>query len=316
MSLIAARPLPTKSPTVAIAAPTTTLVNLLDPSEYENLLASSKQGVSLGGGKSVASISQEPVLKTAVTKRQRIFQQGGQVHAAIPGNGPYMSGTLVAQTQRLDLYVGSNTFSAEQIAANAPLLEQLLRESERRLGTTLEHRISLAFYRSGLAPIRGVRGMAYTDSGQAEIYYQAHEDINSAITVAVHEIAHHLEEARYGHEVQRRADTILHEGFATWITGPRWLEKYEATTWKERAQHLRDAGIPLRLLSAEHYGANNAYELWASFCDFLIERYGIETFDALYSSGRGRAHGSSDYQGITGKTIDELAEDWRIWLSE
>ena len=41
--------------------------------------------------------------------------------------------------------------------------------------------------------------------------------------VAAHELAHHLEAQRYGNAVQRRADTILHEGMATWIAGEYWL---------------------------------------------------------------------------------------------
>lgn len=88
------------------------------------------------------------------------------------------------------------------------------------------------------------------------------------------------------------------------------------TTWKERAQQLQQAGIPLRLLTAERSGADNAYELWASFVDFLVERYGWEQFDALYRSGRGRAPGSSDYQQVTGKSLDELADEWREWVGD
>jgi len=227
-----------------------------------------------------------------------------------------MSGTLVVQTERLDLYVGKQTFSAEQVAALAPLLEQLLSDNEMRFGTTLEHRVSIGFYRPAIAPRRGVRGMAYTDTGRAEIFYRPNEDIGRAATIAAHELGHHLEAQRYGEVVQRRADTILHEGLATWIAGPRWLAKCGASSWKERARQLRDAGIPLRLLTAERSGADNAYEMWASFVDFLAERYGWETVDALYRSGRGRAPGSSDYQGVLGKSLDEVAGEWRAWIGQ
>jgi hypothetical protein len=227
-----------------------------------------------------------------------------------------MPGTLIVQTERLDLYVGKQTFSAEQIAALAPLLERLLSDSEARLGTKLRRRVSIAFYRASMAPARGVRGMAYTEEGRAEIFYRPYESIERAATVAAHELGHHLEVQRYGEAVQRGADTILHEGLATWVVGERWLTMCGGTTWKERAQQLQQAGIPLRLLTAERSGADNAYELWASFVDFLIERYGWEQFDALYRSGRGRAPGSSDYQQVTGKSLDELADEWRAWVKE
>jgi hypothetical protein len=234
------------------------------------------------------------------------------VPAMIAGNGPWMRGHLVAQTQRLDLYVGKNTFSADQIAERAAKLERVLRAAEDYFGTTLKRRVSVGFYRT--APKRGVRGMAYTSEGRVELYYRPGEDIGRATTIAMHELGHHLEAQRYGEAAQRRADTVLHEGLATWIASIRWLDQCGATSWRQRARQLRDSGIPLRLLSAERSGADNAYELWASFVDYLVRQYGWKKFNALYASGRGRALGSADYERVLGKSINELGDDWRAWL--
>jgi hypothetical protein len=236
------------------------------------------------------------------------------VPAMIPGNGPWMRGELVAQTQRLDLYVGKNTFSADQVADRAAKLERVLRAAEDYFGTTLTRRISLGFYSK--PPKRGVRGMAYTSEGRVEIYYRPDEDIGRATTVAMHEIGHHLEAQRYGEAAQRRADTILHEGLATWIASIRWLDQCGATSWRQRGRQLHDAGVPLRLLTAERSGADNAYELWASFVEYLVRQYGWKKFNALYASGRGRAPGSSDYERVLGKSIDELSDEWRAWLAQ
>jgi hypothetical protein len=234
--------------------------------------------------------------------------------APIAGSGPWMRGQFVRQTERLDLYVGKNSFSADQVADLAPRIEQALSNAERRFGTTLAHRVSLGFYR--LPPKRGVRGMAYTAERRAELFYRPGEDPGRALTIAAHELGHHLEAQRYGEDVQRRADTILHEGMATWIAADRWLPMCEATTWRQRARQLQGAGIPLRLLTAERSGADNAYELWASFVDFLAERYGWDKLDALYASGRGRAPGSANYQKILGKSLEELADEWRGWVDQ
>ncbi|MEP7189249.1 MAG: hypothetical protein ABI901_08675 [Roseiflexaceae bacterium] len=236
------------------------------------------------------------------------------VPAMIPGNGPWMRGELVAQTQRLDLYVGKNSFSADQVAGRADKLERVLRAAEDYFGTTLTRRISLGFYSK--PPKRGVRGMAYTSEGRVELYYRPDEDIGRATTVAMHEIGHHLEAQRYGEVAQRRADTILHEGLATWIASIRWLDQCGATSWHERGRQLRDAGVPLRLLTAERSGPDNAYELWASFVDYLVRQYGWKKFNALYASGGGRAPGSSDYERVLGKSLDELSDDWRAWLAQ
>ena len=236
------------------------------------------------------------------------------VPAMIAGNGPRMRGQLVAQTQRLDLYVGKNSFSADQIAGRAAKLERVLRAAEDYFGTTLTRRISLGFYSTPTK--RGVRGMAYTSEGRVELYYRPDEDIGRATTVAMHELGHHLEAQRYGEAAQRRADTILHEGLATWIASIRWLDQDGATSWRQRGRQLHDAGIPLRLLTAERSSADNAYELWASFVDYLVRQYGWKKFNALYASGRGRAPGSSDYERVLGKSIDELSDDWRAWLAQ
>jgi hypothetical protein len=234
--------------------------------------------------------------------------------AFIAGDGPWMRGTRIAQTARLDVYVGLRTFTPEEVAALAPRIEEQLRASEARFGTTLEERISLAFYRPSLAPERGTRGIAYTADRRAEVFYRPGESLDSALAVAVHELAHHMQYARYGEDVQRRADIIMLEGQATWITGDVWLARKGARDWRERARQIRNSGVPLRLLLSPRFGADNRYELWASFVDFLIERYGMETVDALYRSGTSREPGSSDYLGITGNTLDELADAWRVWV--
>lgn len=237
--------------------------------------------------------------------------------ASIPGAGPRMAGTLVAQTARLDFYVGAHTFSDAQIARLAAQIEAMLRMDEARFHTTLDHRVSLGFYRTASASIKGVRGLAYTDEHRTELFYDSGEDIQRAATVVAHELGHHLEAQRYGDDAQRRADTILHEGLATWVVGERWFAKYGATSWRDRARQIKAEGLPRQLLTAEAAcGSNNAYELWASFTDFLIQRYGWETFDALYRSGRGRAPGSSDYEGVLGKSLNDLAGEWRAWVDE
>lgn len=235
----------------------------------------------------------------------------------LPGAGPRMPGTLVAQTARLDLYVGTKTFSDAQIAQLAAQVEIMLRNDEAHFNTILDHRVSLGFYRPAIAPIKGVRGLAYTEEHRTELFYDSGEDMQRAATVVAHELGHHLEAQRYGDDAQRRADTILHEGLATWVVGERWFAKYGATSWRERARQIKAEGLPRQLLSAEaSCGANRAYELWASFTDFLIQRYGWDAFDDLYRSGRGRAPGSSDYARVLGKSLNELADEWRAWVDE
>lgn len=233
----------------------------------------------------------------------------------VPGNGPAMRGTLVMQTERLDVYVGKGSFSQEQVAKLAPRLERLLMINEDGFWPTkLDHRVSIGFYSRASAPSRGTRGMAYTADGRIEVYFNADEDPAKAATIAAHELAHHLQYQRYGKEVQQRADTILHEGQATWVSGVRWLSEYNAESWRRRAKQINETGVPLILVGAERYGADNAYELWASFVSYLVKFYGMDNFDALYATGRGRGVGSANYVGIYGKSLQELRDEWREYI--
>jgi len=235
--------------------------------------------------------------------------------ARIPGYGPRLGGTLVEQTARIDVYVSRGTFDPADIASVAWKLESLLIENEAGLGPTrLDHRISIGFFSKGSSPSKGTRGIAYTDSGVIEIYYSPNEDMSAAFTIAAHEMAHHLQSQRYGTAVHSRSDLILLEGEATWISGARWLKEYGVPSWRGRANQLYNQGIPLRLVGAQSSGSDNAYEMWASFVSYLYRRYGMGTVDALYRSSRGRAQGSADYAGVTGKSLKELTEDWRKWV--
>jgi hypothetical protein len=231
----------------------------------------------------------------------------------IGGQGPAMRGTLAAQTERLDLYIGRGTYSVEQMEAFAPDFEWALQQVEERFGERIYRRISLGFY-----PLTSpyLRGIAYTDQGRAEVYVASGEPYENIIAVVMHELAHHLQAQRYGKNVQSMSDTILLEGAATWIAGDYWLPKVGASSWRERARQIHAKGVPLQLVTAERYGANNAYELWASFVDFLLDQYGFPVYRDLYKSGRGRALGSSDYQRVTGKTLNQLAEEWRAWVGK
>lgn len=233
----------------------------------------------------------------------------------LPGDGPTMPGELAIKTTHLDLYVGRWTFSADLVRTMSESIELALAEAEQLLGTQLQARTSVAFYRPSLSPISGVRGLAYTEERMIEVFYSPEEDPERAIAVVAHELGHQLEADRYGAAVQERADTILHEGLATWLASRRWLALRGAESWRERGRQLMDSGRLLSLLrDPPGSAANDAYDGWASFVDYLISTYGWVAFDDLYRSGRGRYPGSADYLLVYGRSLDELADDWRAWL--
>jgi hypothetical protein len=49
------------------------------------------------------------------------------------------------------------------------------------------------------------------------------------------------------------------------------------------------------------------YNLSGCFVTYLIETYGLESFDRLYNSG--------NYQGIYGRSLSDLDQEWQSWLT-
>lgn len=228
----------------------------------------------------------------------------------LPGSGPQLRGEQVAAGRRLDFYVGTNTFAPEQVERLAQDVEHALSYIQRRFQVNLTQRVSIGVYRTANAPKQGVRGMAYTSSHTINVFYRPEDDEHKALVVLSHELGHQLEAEYYGVDVQSRADTILHEGLATWISGEYWLSLSDSTSWQQRGQTLLASGINMNLATAERNGPDTAYESWASFIDYLTTRYGWDAFHQLYISSRGRACGSAKYNAIYGKSLKELNSEW------
>lgn len=228
-----------------------------------------------------------------------------------------MAGELIERTARYDVYLGYDSLSQSTVAALLPRIDDGLDRAETLLGNRLQARTSLAFYRLGRRPIKGIRALALTEERQAQLFYAPYEEAEGAVRVAVHELAHQLEADRYGRENQKLADTILHEGLATWLTDAEWLAPTGSSSWRERGRTLRNAGR-LRPIRADLGGAaaNDVYEGWASFIDYLITTYGWAAFDDLYCSGTGRYPGSANYQLVYGAGLNDLVSDWHAWLEE
>lgn len=242
----------------------------------------------------------------------------------LPGQGPELAGNLVFSGRWLDFYVGDETFSDEQVVAMAHQAEYSLRYMERRFDERLNRRVSVGVYHPSLAPSSDTRGIAHTRSDLLFIYYTSDDDPYRALVILTHELAHQIQADAYGDDAQSRADLVLLEGLATWISGEYWLSLSGASSWNERSRVLLAAGHSAYLApngynlahAASHAGFDTAYELWAGFVDYLANAYGWEKFNALYVSGCGRTPGTADYEGIYGKSFNELVQDWVVAMQE
>lgn len=233
----------------------------------------------------------------------------------LPGRGVELPGEFVLAGRRLDFYVGSNTFSAEQVADLAIKAEHALSYIQKRFATELTRRVSVGVYSASQAPGRGTRGIAYTYGDiNVRIYYRPGEDQHKALVILSHELAHALQAEAYGKEAQSRADIVLLEGLASFISGEYWLTLSGAESFQARARELYHAGYNGNLATLGRINSDVAYDMWAGFVQYLAGTYGWDKFNTLYVSGRGRAAGSADYVGIYGKTFQELSEEWYATL--
>lgn len=230
----------------------------------------------------------------------------------LPGRGPELPGSMVYSGRWLDFYVGSNTFTPDEVRELAVKSELALRYVQRRFAVRLSERVSAGVYNPVLAPDRSTRGIAHTAHDFIKIYYRPGEDMQSAVVIMSHELAHQLQAEAYGADAQKRADLVLLEGIATWISGEYWLNHVNAPSWQARSYQLLEQGYGANLRFAHHSGNfDAAYELWAGFVDYLAETYGWDKLNALYVTGRGRSPGSADYRGIYGKSFVELEMEWK-----
>lgn len=241
----------------------------------------------------------------------------------LPGEGPQLSGELAFSGRWIDMYVGSNTLSKEQVVQMGYQAEHALGYMQRRFDEKLNRRVSVGVYHPSLSPDADTRGIAHTRSDLLYIYYTENDDPYDALVILSHELAHQLQGDAYGEDAQSRSDLVLLEGLATWISGEYWLSLSNSTDWQARSYELVHAGYGVpdlnengqQLASVGSYtGSTVAYELWAGFVDYLTITYGWDSFNELYVSGCGRAPGSANYEGIYGKSFAELVSEWQATL--
>ena len=233
----------------------------------------------------------------------------------LPGRGIELPGDLISTGRRLDFYVGRGTYSADEVAALALKAERALSYMQKRFAVPLEARVSVGVYAASQAPGRGTRGIAYTHGDtNVRIYYRPGEDQHHALVVLSHELGHALQAQAYSKEAQARADNILLEGLATWISGEYWLSLSGATSFHARAAELYQAGYTGSLSALGGDNLDVAYDMWAGFVDYLTRTYGWDKFNRLYQTGSGRAAGSADYLGVYGKSFRDLVSEYYATL--
>ncbi|MBK9711129.1 MAG: hypothetical protein IPO81_07280 [Kouleothrix sp.] len=231
---------------------------------------------------------------------------------------PTLEGDLVARTERLDIYRLNGSVPITAVLDLAPQIERAIDRVGARMGARLSGRVALRFEPPQQGPC-AIRGLTLSHQRTIRMFYGPTTTPARLLPIAAHELAHQLQHDYYGWAAHQRSDTILLEGQATWASGDYAIGADGRPEWASRAEQALDAGELLRLdadLEADCHTTTRgaAYTGWAAFVAFLMTQ-GRERFDALYRSGGGHTPGSADYDGVYGKSLAELDQEWRAWLT-
>ncbi len=221
-----------------------------------------------------------------------------------------LQGTYLT-VQLLDIVLAEGVISPTDQQVFATELEQALSYVSDRFGSGPSGRVKAYV---GLEPSCGIHGIAYTNERMVQVYTCSSLPRGRAVNILAHEFVHQLAHDRYGSR-HLQADLILLEGLATWGAGSYWLGGKQDFATFVRPWLADGTSLPL---TTSYVGRpigdmNTLYYQWASFVEFLMQGYGRERFDALYVTGSSEP-GSADYQGIYGKPLAELEQEWRAWV--
>jgi hypothetical protein len=211
---------------------------------------------------------------------------------------------------QFDIQVDDGLYADERAALNGDL-QAALGYVVGRFGSGPSARFTAMVLNEGGC---GLHGISYTDIRQVQVFSCPGIGRDRAVAIMAHEFAHQLEQDRYG-PAHLSSDLILSEGAATWAAGKYWLGDAPSFRAYVHAQRSKGTYYPLATdYNGLGIGAMNAlYYEWASFVEFLVNTYGREQFDRVYVSGGG-AIGAADYQGVYGKPLAALQQEWLAWI--
>lgn len=255
----------------------------------------------------------------AIFQRPALTPADPTTQAFLAGQpAPTLGSELVVRTQSVDFYRSPGALSAEEIRALSSVVEEVIASGSTLVGTGLHGRVALRFVPSAGGPCP-LLGITYSERRTIQMYYSPGSNRDDVQSILAHELIHQLQHDYYGPGDHLRSDNILLEGMAVW--GSSWYERINGEpAYLVRVRQALRNGQELsvtRQPSGNCRTPNRAslYDQWGSFTTFLLEQYGRERYDAVYRTGQGRAAGSSDYNGVYGKPLAALEQEWRAWAA-
>ncbi len=236
---------------------------------------------------------------------EHVVTPGAGTSTPAPLSGDYTPGGT------LDIVSADGLFPAGEQDALTTEIWQALTYASQRFGSGPTGRITVNL---GMELGCDIHGIAYTTERTVQVYTCPDLPRTRAVNILAHEFVHQLAQDRYG-DRHLHADMILLEGVATWGAGDYWLSGQPSFAAFVRPWAVAGSTLPL---ATSYVGRpvgdmNTLYYEWGSFVEFLINVYGRDRFDVLYITGHSDP-GSADYQGVYGKSLDQLEAEWKNWV--
>lgn len=244
-------------------------------------------------------------------------------------------GKLLAEIDHFLIHASGRYFPVdlEQFARNA---EEVYAYVSARLEVTSDEKTVVLFQRpeSNICPSRGSTMQpsesSEDDQAMIVIYADGTTSYTQIMGILAHELGHVLS-LRNSEQRWMPAELGHMEGLATWAAGRYWHVWQGTASFDDSVRSYLEQSKYLPLY--EHYDLEPAYSgenciesrdilytEWASFIDFLLNKYGYEQFETLLHSPKSEEVETddgqvvyitpADYQGVYGLELNQLEAQW------
>ena len=269
-----------------------------------------------------------PVLTSSAEDFQALLDQecalsaGNNLVMILPDVGSAGAG----HTENLCFFLFPGSITEQDVHRHADSMQYELERVADRLGAEIPQIVKVDFGPprtvgpNGECPARGysmldtnfVSVLASPETGDPQIY-----------GAAAHEFGHVVSTSMFG---GYPPDVILSEGMATWLGSEAWLEWHGFGSMDDAVRNFAEEEIYIPLSEAhvpDAQGMSEAecwkrrdirYTSWAGFVGFLIDTYGMDSIEKLWSAREATCSEPREiyehYEVVLGSPLEDLESQW------
>jgi LysM repeat protein len=232
------------------------------------------------------------------------------------GDGLAENYPLISRTSsgNVIIYYQPGTYPDLEITALTQTIDDIWNDIQIQLGKSFPRTVDIYLAGTLFAINPALQGLAQSWQYRAFVLVNGTFHPGEEHYIIAHELTH----IAATHSLGPVSSVMLHEGLAVHLPQSYLTEEASYLPHTEIcASTLNTPAFRSAVqMHAFSYGPTGFgghirnffhYNLSGCFVTYLIETYGLEKFDRLYDSG--------DYQGIYGRSLSDLDQEWRGWLT-